>query len=87
MISTDQRRLSILAWLKDKGPTEFNNHTKKQSFLYVYEVLAKINEYTYSIYFLTSYKNNIIFQDVLKTVNKNKDYCITFSLHSLVNVV
>ena len=23
---------------------------------------------------------------VLKTVNKNKEYCITFSLHSLVNV-
>lgn len=24
---------------------------------------------------------------VLKTVNKNKEYCITFSLHSIVNVV
>lgn len=64
MVSTAQRRLTILAWLKDKGNTEFNNHTKMQSFLFFYEVFAKVNDYTYSLDFLTSYKNTIIFQDV-----------------------
>lgn len=73
MIGTDQRRLTILAWLKDKGTTEFNNHTKMQSFLFFYEVFAKVNDYTYSLDFLTSYKNNIIFQDVYNDYTYKKD--------------
>lgn len=73
MISTDQRRLTILAWLKDKGPTEFNNHTKMQSFLFFYEVFAKINDYTYSIDLLTRYKKTIIFQDVYNDYTYKKD--------------
>lgn len=73
MVSTDQRRLTILAWLKDKGTTEFNNHTKMQSFLFFYEVFAKVNDYTYSLDFLTSYKNTIIFQDVYNDYTYKND--------------
>lgn len=73
MVSIAQRRLTILAWLKDKGTTEFNNHIKMQSFLFFYEVFAKVNDYTYSLDFLTSYKNTIIFQDVYNDYTYKND--------------